>query len=149
MTPELARNLRDAVRTLVVAHGVLNEQRRPCGTPLSLPHAYALLELLDRPNGMTVGEIAARLSIDRSNVSRLCSKLERVGDVVGTPDPEDGRAKRLVLTPKGKRLARDVDARSAEHFVALARSLGRRAKSVIQNLQAVERAMRAHAKGTD
>jgi DNA-binding MarR family transcriptional regulator len=119
-----ARRLRDAVRHLVVAHGGLEEARRPCGTPLSIPHAYALLELLQHGEAMTVSELAAKLAIDRTNVSRLCARMEEAGDLERAPHPVDGRARALRLTAKGKKVARGVDEQSAHHFGRLAKRLG-------------------------
>src|SRR5690606_28483246 len=67
MSKSHARQLREAVRQLMVAHGTFEEAKRPCGTELPMPHAYALLDLLHHGQPMTVSELAARLSIDRTN----------------------------------------------------------------------------------
>lgn len=101
----LGRALRDAVRQLIVAHGTLDAAKRPCGTPLPVPHAWALLELLAH-GPLTVGSLAARLNIDRTNVSRLCARMVQRGEVVRAPHPHDRRARLIELT----------DADSAAHF---------------------------------
>lgn len=136
-----AKQLRDAVRHLVVAHGVLNATQRPCGAPLAVPHAYALLELLSAPAGLTTTELATRLSIDRTNVSRLVGKMERDGEVRRRIDSEDARAKQVTLTPRGKRIARGVDASSASHFARLADSLSLPVKTVVEALTSLEKVM--------
>ncbi len=141
MTDTDPRHLRDAVRHLVVAHGALEEARRPCGTPLSIPHAYALLELLQHDGPMTVSELAERLAIDRTNVSRLCARMETSGEVTREPHPHDGRAVSLHLTSHGRKLARSVDTSSARHFEALAQRLGPSLGHVVEALQALIRAM--------
>src|SRR5690606_3097369 len=61
MAKSHARELREAVRQLMVAHGTFEEAKRPCGTELPMPHAYALLDLLHHGQPMTVSELAARL----------------------------------------------------------------------------------------
>lgn len=137
-----ARALRDAVRRLIVAHGVLDEGRRPCGTPLSAPHAWALLELRER-GALTVTALAGRLQIDRTNVSRLCARMEAAGDVERVAHPLDGRARLVRLSRKGRRLAAAVDAASAEHFAAVAGRLGAEVAGVVRTLEALERAMAA------
>lgn len=136
-----ARRLRDAVRHLVVAHGALEELRRPCGAELSIPYAYALLELLHHGEPMTVSELAANLAIDRTNVSRLCARMEEAGHLVREPHPEDGRARALRLTTRGKKLARAVDEQSAGHFERLAKQLGGSAGEVVAALERLSEAM--------
>jgi putative acetyltransferase len=79
-----------------------------------MPHAWTLLELKNGP--LTVNHLAERLNIDRTNVSRLCIKMEDLGEIRRIPNPEDGRSKVLELTEKGSRLANQVDRSSAEHF---------------------------------
>lgn len=140
-TTDTARGLRDAVRRLVVAQGVLAEARRPCGATVATPHAYALLELLHRDAPMTVSELASKLAIDRTNVSRLCARMERDGELSRGPDPADGRAKALRLTPRGEVLARSVDDSSARHFTSLASRLGDSVSEVTTALDRLSQAM--------
>ncbi len=138
-----ARALREALRYLVVAHGAQEPQRRPCGAALSLPHAYALLELLQNNGTLTVTELAARLNIDRTNVSRLCARMEGEGQLTRTPDPRDRRARRLELTLKGHRLAQQIDISSAQHFQTLLQHLDADSHSVVQALNQLRAAMEA------
>ena len=135
-----ARRLRDAVRHLMVAHAVFEESRRPCGTELTTMQAYALLELLQHETPMTVSDLAAKLAIDRTNVSRLCARMEAAGELDRAPHPEDGRARALRLTARGKKLAQRVDDASARHFQRVARHLGHHADEVTR---AVERLLDA------
>lgn len=140
-TNATARRLRDAVRHLVVAHGALEEARRPCGTELPIPHAYALLELLHHDEPMTVSELAAKLAIDRTNVSRLCVRMEEAGELARELHPEDGRARALRLTARGKKLARAVNEQSASHFERLAKQLGGSVGEVVAALDRLSKAM--------
>ena len=136
------RRLRDAVRRLVVAHGALEQARRPCGAELSIPHAYALLELLRAGRPMTVSELAATLAIDRTNVSRLCARMEEAGQLARASHPDDGRARALQLTARGKKLARSVDERSAAHFARLAERLDGPVGEVVAALDRLSIAMK-------
>lgn len=136
-----ARRFRDAVRRLVVAHGVLENARRPCGAELSIPHAYALLELLRHDAPMTVSELAAKVAIDRTNVSRLCARMEEAGELARDFHPNDGRARALRLTARGKKLARAVDDSSARHFDHIARRLGDSATEIMAALDRLSQAM--------
>lgn len=135
-----ARALRDALRRMIVAHGALDEARRPCGARLSAPHAWALLELRDGCS-MTVTELAERLQVDRTNVSRLVARMASLGEIERVPHPGDGRARPVRLTGRGTRLAQAVDRSSAEHFAGLLGRLGRGASEVVGALEALTRAM--------
>ena len=123
--------LRRAFREVVLSHGMLNTARRPCGAKLSVPHAWALLELREVDGPMTVSELANRLSIDRTNVSRLCARMERLKELERTVDPTDRRATRLLLTAHGQRVAEHVNDRSAAHYGRLSEDLGAHAEAVI------------------
>lgn len=48
-------------------------------------------------------EIAERWNITRAAVTESAASLEREGYIRRVPDPEDGRAVRFALTPKGRR----------------------------------------------
>lgn len=56
--------------------------------------------------GISQGELASRLLVTKGNMTGLLSRLEERGLVAREPDPEDGRAHRLRLTPAGRRLAK-------------------------------------------
>ncbi len=128
-----ARRLRDGTRRLILAHGALDDTERPCGSPLPVQHAYALIELVS--NGpMTVSTLAECLSIDRTNVSRLCAKMEARGEIIRTTHPGDGRARLVRLTERGETAARLVDSSSAAHFERIIGSLETDAHRVVEAL---------------
>ena len=133
------RHLRDAIRRLIVAHATLDDAQRPCGARLSMPHAWALLEL--RADGpLTVSALADRLSIDRTNVSRLVERMVSSGEVTRVPHPDDRRARLVKLSVDGARLAESVDRTSGEHFGAVLTRLGDEpAAAVISALDALQR----------
>ena len=138
--PATEHRLREATRALVVAHGTLDNAERPCGTPLPIPHAWSLLELAAH-GPMSVTELASRLHIDRTNVSRLCARMQELGEITRTPHPEDKRAKLVSLTEHGRNVAASVDASSAAHFRALCARL-ESPESIIAALEALTAAMR-------
>lgn len=115
------RMLRDALRAIFVAHGAMETARRPCGAALSMPHAHALLTLSAGP--LSVSALTERMGIDQSNVSRLCARMEALGELERAVDPSDRRARRLVLTQRGQRVAAVIDASSAAHFDAVLSNL--------------------------
>ena len=65
--------------------------------------AAALLRHLDMAEPIRAGELAARLAVEASHVTRQVQQLERTGHVVRVPDPDDGRAQLIELTDAGRR----------------------------------------------
>ncbi len=112
--------------------GALAGDRTPCGKPLPMGYAHALMVLLGR-GALSQQELASELCIDKSNVARLCAKMTEAGHVVQRADAADGRVRRVSLTRKGEVLAREVDAASSARFGDL--------------LDALPRARRAHVVG--
>lgn len=98
--------------------GALATDSTPCGKPLPLSYAHALMILLD------VGELSQQslgreLGIDKSNVARLCARMVEAGHATQRPCEVDRRSRRVTLTERGRRLAREVDASSGRRFTAL------------------------------
>src|SRR3954447_589846 len=60
---------------------------------------WSLLVPLERDGEQRCSALAARAGVDVSVVSRQVSALERAGYVARRPDPSDGRASLLSLTP--------------------------------------------------
>ena len=115
--------LREQIKAFLQRFGLNRQHRTPCGQPLSVPHAHALMRLLeahrDDEGGLRISELGADLNIDKSNVSRLCTRMEDRGHIERRPCPEDGRAKRLWLTDEGREVARQVDEASLKRFSRL------------------------------
>ncbi len=76
--------------------------------------AYALLAAIVREDGLRAQDVAALFGVDKGAISRQVSRLERLGLVTRSPDPDDRRALLLVATPEGRtRLTAAVEARRA------------------------------------
>jgi DNA-binding MarR family transcriptional regulator len=149
---ELER-LRSSVHAFVRSFGLLAGDRTPCGQPLPVSHAHALIVLraADRAGLPTTQQALARsLRIDKSNVARLCARMEVMGHVAQRRSPDDGRARLLALTPKGRRVAERVDASSRARFQQLLGSIPESARGgVIDALDALaQAATRLDAKET-
>jgi DNA-binding MarR family transcriptional regulator len=123
---EPAEQLRAAVQRFVRGFGLLASDRTPCGTPLSTSHAHALMVLLEhgrRAEPCSQQRLGEALGIDKSNVARLCARLERDGHGSQRRPEHDGRARLVSLTPAGRRLAERVEARSRARFGELLAAL--------------------------
>ncbi|MFJ5265081.1 MarR family winged helix-turn-helix transcriptional regulator [Streptomyces sp. NPDC088387] len=90
------------------------------GVPLDRAATGVLRQIADgeprRP-----GELAARLGVEASHVTRTVQQLQRVGYVSRVPDPDDRRAQRIELTEEGGRAIariRDAGARGMQQALA-------------------------------
>jgi DNA-binding MarR family transcriptional regulator len=73
------------------------------------PRWFPLFSYLLDAGGALVGEASKSLDVSHVAVSRTASQMERAGLVERRPDPNDGRATRLVLTPVATRVALELD----------------------------------------
>lgn len=123
--PSAAFELREAIQRFVRTFGLLASDVTPCGTPLATTHAHALMVLLRlvpttaSASGVTHQVLGKALGIDKSNVTRLCAKMEREGHVTQRPSPADGRSRLVSLTVRGTRLAESVDRASVTRFASV------------------------------
>ena len=58
-----------------------------------------MLQLLKSAGSLHPGTVAEALMVDKSLISRQARQLEELGLIEVQPDPTDGRARLLVLTP--------------------------------------------------
>lgn len=65
------------------------------------PLEFAVLQRLDLNRGRRLTDVGSELLCVKSTITRLVDRLEASGLVVRTPDPDDRRAQRLVLTARG------------------------------------------------
>ncbi|MGW5665997.1 MarR family winged helix-turn-helix transcriptional regulator [Streptomyces sp. NPDC003758] len=71
------------------------------GVPLDRA-AVALLRQIADSEPLRPGELANRLGVEASHVTRQVQHLEKTGYVRRVPDPDDRRAQRIELTPQGQ-----------------------------------------------
>jgi DNA-binding MarR family transcriptional regulator len=71
-------------------------------------HALLLIPLLG--GGRHAASLAAGLGVTRQAVAQVVATLERDGYVCRVPDPGDGRAKLICLTPSGRAALRTMRA---------------------------------------
>ncbi|GAB7110430.1 hypothetical protein JCM4814A_87450 [Streptomyces phaeofaciens JCM 4814] len=71
------------------------------GVPLDRA-AVALLRQIADSEPLRPGELAQRLGVEASHVTRTVQQLQKSGYVTRVPDPDDGRAQRIQLTGVGR-----------------------------------------------
>jgi DNA-binding MarR family transcriptional regulator len=107
--------LRDKIQRFIQAFGLLRNQT-PCGKPISVSMAHALMHLAVATEETTQSSIQKKLNLDKSNVTRLCTSLEEDGFIEQYRSSSDRRARILKLTPKGDRLSHSLLSASQERF---------------------------------
>jgi DNA-binding MarR family transcriptional regulator len=86
------------------------------GVPLDRA-AVALLRQVADSEPLRPGELAQRLGVEASHVTRTVQQLQKSGYVTRVPDPQDGRAQRIELTEAGRAAidrVRDAGARGMQ-----------------------------------
>lgn len=73
-----------------------------------------LIVLLDHGCELRQKDLAQALAVDSSSLFRVLTGLRRRGYLDWSPDPADGRAKLIRLTPEGHKIAHMVRNRSLE-----------------------------------
>ncbi len=110
---------------LIRSLGLHKPDTTPCGQPLSVGEAQALLEIGREP-GLTQNGLAQRLDLDKSTVSRLVGMLERRAWIERVRDRNDSRSYHLRLTAAGTKantnLARSRRAKFERIFEAIPRA---------------------------
>ncbi|KUM68504.1 MarR family winged helix-turn-helix transcriptional regulator [Streptomyces curacoi] len=90
------------------------------GVPLDRA-AVALLRQVADSEPLRPGELANRLGVEASHVTRTVQQLQKTGYVTRVPDPRDRRAQRIELTDTGREaIARVRDAGARGMQLALA-----------------------------
>jgi DNA-binding MarR family transcriptional regulator len=75
---------------------------RTAGPKVMRPALSRLLPFLDDPEGVRVGVLAERADVSKQAVSQTLASLEADGLVVLRDDPDDARARRVLLTAAGR-----------------------------------------------
>jgi DNA-binding MarR family transcriptional regulator len=88
---ELANALESLARVVI---------RLPSSSPMTLT-AAATLTSLEREGPTRLSELASREGTTQPTMTQLVTRLEKEGLVTRNPDPDDGRAVLVAITPGG------------------------------------------------
>ncbi len=144
LRPEVAAlALQEQMVALVRAFGWHRPERTPCGQPVPISEAHALMELA-RANTLTQSELGARLGLEKSTVSRLVGQLEARGWLTRDRSDDDGRVALLTLSSAGRDAAEQLAMARATFFAGVLERIpaGRR-ESVLESLSLLVQALRA------
>ncbi|MEU8285417.1 MarR family winged helix-turn-helix transcriptional regulator [Micromonospora sp. NPDC048905] len=130
----------DALLRFIRNFGLHQPDRTPCGQPLPVSEAHAMVEIA-RETGIRQTELARRLRLEKSTVSRLVTNLVNRGWVRRETADSDGRGVVLLLTEAGiTAAARQADARRHRLTALLARVPDDQHAAVVRALQTLAEA---------
>jgi DNA-binding MarR family transcriptional regulator len=125
----------EALMRFVRNFGLHQPDRTPCGQPLPVSEAYAMVEIA-REGQIRQVELGRRLRLEKSTVSRLVTNLVSRGWVHRETADDDGRGVLLVLTDVGATAAaRQADARRDRLTALLDRVPDDQRTAVVRALQ--------------
>ncbi|GIF52148.1 DNA-binding MarR family transcriptional regulator [Asanoa ferruginea] len=112
----------DVIRLLTRAQKLLSaatdDAMRPHGVRIG---QNLLLEALWQDDGLTPGDLAARMGVTTPTVVNTAARMEAAGLLDRRPDPHDGRLVRLYLTPLARAAQQPIEdarRRIADHALA-------------------------------
>ena len=130
--PSLVEEIRAVSRTMVREWGFMGGDF--AGTDLSPSAVHALIEI--QHGGVTARDLAERLRLEKSSVSRMLRKLVVSGDVKETAENTDGRIKVLALTAAGRKRVTAIHAFARAQVVgALGRLTPAQSRSVLEGVR--------------
>ncbi|HUO02529.1 MAG TPA: helix-turn-helix domain-containing GNAT family N-acetyltransferase [Rhizomicrobium sp.] len=140
-----AREIRAFNRFYTRKIGVLAEDL--LDSPFSLAEARVLYELAQREQA-TAQELRDLTDLDQGYLSRILARFEREGLMVKKKVPNDGRARSLHLTAKGRTAFARIDQRSQNAMIALLDALGEKEQQdIVDHMQALSRLLGSHPPG--
>jgi DNA-binding MarR family transcriptional regulator len=134
--------LQERMVALIRAFGLHKPDETPCGKPVSVAEAHALMELSRVEGPLMQKELAARLRLEKSTVSRLVGMLEGRGWVERRRCPADGRAFEVSLTGAGHKAAAEIAGARRAKFARVLEAIPEEERtSVLAAMRTLEEAM--------
>ncbi len=93
---------------------------------------FNVLDTLEAVPGLRMNEIASRVLLDDSTTTRVVDSLEGRGLVARRADPADRRARRVSISPDGRRLLREARSRRDQAVAERVCSLGPRRVATLE-----------------
>jgi DNA-binding MarR family transcriptional regulator len=113
-TPDNILPLRELLRILVRKMGILERSEASCCS-ITISQCHALVEI-GRAGSLSVNQLADRLGLDKSTVSRSLEKLVNDGLVLREEDTSDRRYLLVRHTTAGAALCETIENRMNTYF---------------------------------
>ena len=103
----MAEIFREIIKISVRKMGLLQREGNSCGG-ITLAQCHTLIEIA-KYKGVSLNDLAAALTLDKSTMSRTVNKLVNAGLVTREIDKSDRRYMKISLTPAGQELANQIN----------------------------------------
>jgi DNA-binding MarR family transcriptional regulator len=134
--------LQEQLIALIRAFGLHRPDQTPCGEPVAVAEAHALMELAHGVP-LSQNDLAARLQLEKSTVSRLVGILETRGWIARTRSAQDRRAREMRLTESGRQMATNLAGARRVKFARVFDAIPETERAtVLESLQILVDAMR-------
>ena len=125
------------------AFGLHRPEQTPCGEPVSVAEAHALIEL-SLAEQLSQNDLARRLRLEKSTISRLVGLLEGRAWITRTRGRHDRRVMELRLTGAGRQAAAQLSvARQAKFARLLGAIPAEQRPMIIETLRLLTEALHA------
>ena len=135
-TEKIIDTMRRFGRFYTVSLGTLDQNY--LGTGFSVTEMRLIFEI-DWYSGIRAAELAQKLRLDKSYISRIIRSFEKRGLITRTQSPTDGRTFALALTPAGKAASNALLAAVHQNISRLLAPLSEESQEEVA--QAMERIM--------
>ena len=115
--PQTISTMRNAIKIFIRSLGVLEGKKAFC-YDCTYAQCHVIWETAQE-NKISVNELATRLNITKSAVSRTVDDLVNKGYLVRNPNPNDRRYVDIELTEKGQKAFREIELNSRRYFEAV------------------------------
>lgn len=125
-------DLQGQLIALIRAFGLHRPDQTPCGQPVTVAEAHALMEL-SHGQSLSQNDLSTRLSLEKSTVSRLVKILERREWLQRNRSTADRRVMQLTLTNAGQRAAEQLATARREKFDRILSAIPNGQQKIILN----------------
>jgi DNA-binding MarR family transcriptional regulator len=115
---EQSRKLRDSMIWFVQGFTLYDPKKSYPGFYLSPQQSYVLTIVSDH-SPISPGEVAKRLRLEKSHLTKIVNSLIEMNAVVKDADPSDHRKLILKTTAEGKRIMRELNKIGIDSYVCL------------------------------
>lgn len=127
--------LRELIRQLERKLGILQESQQSCCGCISMAQCHALVEI-GRAEKISLNDLAEKLNLDSSTMSRTVNKLVANDLVKRDTDPVDRRYVTISLTKMGESHFHTIESERNAHFQKIYESIpARKQEQVLESLQ--------------
>jgi DNA-binding MarR family transcriptional regulator len=120
----------------------LREEMAALGLTTPKMRTLAVLSVMD---GLLIRELAVYAVVEQSTLSRSLDKMEKEGLISRCPDPDDSRATRIYMTPRGRETQEKLWPHIAAAYAQMFKGISEEEqRQFVTTLQTILRNVRVH-----